>query len=94
MYEPDVNLAHGLEEEETLGYVDINNITPWDTWIAYIVEPEAEGLQWVQYLLSWVPPEFIPLVGGGIDVCPDECIRWLDCEECALSHILRDRGIF
>ncbi len=94
MYEPEVNLFHGLEEEETLGYVDINNIPPWDTWIAYIVEPEAEGLQWVQYLLSWVPPEFIPLVGGGIDVCPDECIRWLDCEECALSHILRDRGIF
>ena len=47
VYEPDTNLAHGLEELETNGFVDIDNIPPWDTWIVSIYEPAD-----VNYLLS------------------------------------------
>jgi hypothetical protein len=53
IYEPDFNLAHGLEELETMGFVDLENTPPWDTWVAYVYEQKQN------YLLSWVPRDFI-----------------------------------
>jgi hypothetical protein len=72
IYEPDMNMAHGLEENETRGYVDIDNIPPWDTWIDYAYEANAN------YLLSWVPGPFLALVAGGIAVSPEMCFRFLE----------------
>lgn len=88
IYEPDINLAHGLEEGETNGYVDIDNIPPWDTWVAYIYEGESN------YLLSWVPPQFVALVTSGIQVSPEECFRWLDRTEFKLKATLGEGKLF
>jgi hypothetical protein len=88
IYEPDINLAHGLEESETNGYVDIDNIPPWDTWVAYIYEEK------VNYLLSWVPAEFAQLVSDGIKVSPEACILWLDETDFALRSLLYGAGLF
>jgi hypothetical protein len=87
LYEPDVNLAHGLEESETRGYVDHDNTPPWDTWIAYMYEHQKS------YLLSWVPPEFVSLVTSGIKVSPEESFRWLDEQNLQWTAIMRDQGL-
>lgn len=87
IYEPDMNMAHGLEESETRGYVDIDNIPPWDTWIGYVVEAKAH------YLLSWVPGSFVALVTDGIAVSPEMCFRFLDDTDFDLRDRLRRCGI-
>jgi hypothetical protein len=87
LYEPDINLAHGLEESETCGYVDIDNTPPWDTWIAYLYDRDKN------FLLSWVPGEFISLVTAGIEVSPEESFRWLDEQTLQWTSILRDQGL-
>ena len=71
VYFPDENLCHGLEESETEGFVTVDNVPPWDTWIAYIYTKEEN------FLLSWVPDEFVNLVNSGIEVSPEECFNWL-----------------
>ena len=86
-YQPDLNLVHGLEEMETCGYVDIDNIPPWDTWIDYICE--ANG----NYLLCWVPAPFIPLVADGIAVNPELCFQWLDDTDFDMGDLLKRHGI-
>ena len=85
IYEPDVNLAHGLEELETNGFVDHDNTPPWDTWVAYIYEPNCN------YLLCWVPPEFVQIVSNGISVSPEESFRWLDDADLLLTREFRGR---
>ena len=87
IYEPDINLAHGLEESETRGYVDIDNIPPWDTWVDYIYEANAN------YLLAWVPGLFVALVTEGITVSPEKCIRWLDDTDFELRDVLKRCGV-
>jgi hypothetical protein len=83
IYEPDVNLCHGLEEEETRGFVDHDNTPPWDTWVAYVCEGGRS------YLLNWVPGEFVSLVSKGIDISPEQSFRWLDGERFLLTEMLR-----
>ncbi len=82
-----MNLAHGLEESETRGYVDIDNIPPWDTWIDYVVETNAN------YLLSWVPEQFVTLVTAGIAVSPEECFCFLDDTNFELRDRLKSCGV-
>jgi len=86
IYEPDVNLFTGLEEDETNGYVDYDNVPPWDTWVAYIYEPKRD------YLLSWVPPEFVTLMTSGINAS-DRSIGWLDEADLLLTASLRRNGL-
>jgi hypothetical protein len=30
------------------------------------------------YLVAWVPPEFLELANSGLDANPERCIQWLD----------------
>jgi hypothetical protein len=87
IYEPDMNLAHGLEESETRGFVDIDNIPPWDTWIDYVIEAKAN------YLLSWVPGPLVTLVTDGIAVSPEMCFRFLDDTDFELRDRLKSCGV-
>jgi hypothetical protein len=67
IYVPVENLADGAAEYASKRYFDVENAPPWDTWVAYSDRT----------LLSWVPAELIALVQQGIDVNPEECIRWM-----------------
>ncbi|HYX53273.1 MAG TPA: hypothetical protein VE783_07460 [Candidatus Limnocylindrales bacterium] len=67
-YCPAENLACGAAEVQSLGFFDVDNTPPWDTWVAY-----SEGV-----LLSWVPGELVELVNRGVQVNPEECIAWYD----------------
>ena len=44
------------------------------------------------YLVAWVPPDFIALASGGIDVNPEQCILWLDTMDDAFVRSLRRLG--
>jgi hypothetical protein len=85
-YEPDVNLFDGAAAAYTQEFFDVNNTPPWDTWVDY-VESDRYG-----FLVSWVPPCLIDLVGEGIWANPEMCIWWLDQRDTNLSHALSERG--
>ena len=66
LYAPQDNLACGAAEYLSLGYFDVDNVPPWDTWI----------LMLGKYLVSWVPPRLARLVQEGLDENPEPCILW------------------
>ena len=39
-YFPDENLACGVAEAETQGFFTVDNVPPWDTWVAYLHEDD------------------------------------------------------
>jgi hypothetical protein len=41
-------------------------------------EDGAQGEMEANYLVAWVPPDFIRLANQGVDANPEECIVWLD----------------
>jgi len=57
---------HGAAGVQSLGFFD--NLPPWDTWVA------MEG----RYLLPWVPPQMRKFTSAGVEVNPEECIKWAD----------------
>jgi hypothetical protein len=68
LYAPEENLACGAAEYSSLGFFDVDNVPPWDTWM----------LMLGKYLVLWVPPQLIRLVQEGLDVNPEQCILWAD----------------
>jgi len=74
VYFPDFDLACGAAELETDGYFDVNNVPPWDTWVTYIQDSHKVDLHDTEYLVSWVPPEFVALADKGVHVNPEQCI--------------------
>jgi hypothetical protein len=98
-YFPDDNLACGVAEAESQGFFDTNNIPPYDTWVwmvrnirSFAYADGAKGEMEANYLVAWVPPDFIPLAGGGVDVNPEGCILWLDTLDDAFVRSLRRLG--
>jgi hypothetical protein len=98
VYFPDADLCDGAAEVETDGYFDVFNTPPWDTWVGFFRDDRAETDAYVNYLVAWVPPVFVELVARGIEVNPEQCIRWLDETDCGLSRRIAgkpspDRGL-
>lgn len=68
LYIPEENLACGGAEYASHGFFDVNNVPPWDLWVAFSD----------QTLVTWVPTELIDTAQMGIDANPEACIRWVD----------------
>jgi len=85
VYFPDLDLCDGAAEAESRGFLDVNNTPPWDTWVAFAHYPDNSDHS---YLVSWVPPQFIPLAGAGIRVNPEECVKWLTDSDVPLKNQL------
>jgi hypothetical protein len=68
LYCPDDNLSDGAAAYSSKGFFDDENAPPWDTWVSF------EG----KYLISFVPRLLCGLAQRGIEVNPEECIRWAD----------------
>lgn len=84
-----MDLADGAAEAESHGFLDVNNTPPWDTWVAFVHYPETSE---DSYLLAWTPPEFVQLVDAGIEVIPEECVKWLEHSDVELRrHIIGRR---
>ena len=75
-YDAANNLCDGAAEVETDGFLDLENAPPWDTWVAYVLNPDAPEMFFRAYLLAWVPEAMVAAVARGIAVNPEECIAW------------------
>jgi len=74
-----------MAEAVSEGFFDVNNIPPYDTWVwmvrnirTFEYADHEQGEREANYLVAWVPPEFIQLASHGIDCNPERCILWLD----------------
>ena len=86
IYFPNNDLACGAAEQETTGVFDINNVPPWDTWVAYLQDEYNADSFDTEYLIAWVPPELVSLATEGIDVNPEQCIVWLSDTSVELAN--------
>ena len=86
VYFPDEQLACGAAEVATEGFFDVFNTPPWDTWVSWFEEDGG-------YLLCWVPGPFVERVAEGIDVNPEECIRWIEETDVGVKAALRELGL-
>jgi hypothetical protein len=87
-YFPDENLACGVAEAETGGFLTVDNVPPWDTWVAYLYEGDQAS-----YLVSWVPGKMTTVVDSGIHVNPEKCFDWADRRCPHLVKSLAERGL-
>lgn len=86
-YFPETNLYDGAAEVHTDGFLDVDNLPGWDTWIAFFEdEPETN---YGSYLIAWIPPEFVEVVSEGIAYNPEECIIWLADTDVSFAQELR-----
>jgi hypothetical protein len=84
-YFPEDNLADGAAQTGSEGFFDVDNIPPYDTWVwmvrnvrAFDYRDGGKGELEANYLVAWVPPDFVALASAGVDANPEECILWLD----------------
>lgn len=94
IYFPNDDLACGAAEQETAGFFDVNNVPPWDTWVTYFPD-EQQNIDSFdkEYLIAWVPPEFLRLANEGIEVNPEQCIQWLSDTTVELARALRAENL-
>jgi hypothetical protein len=88
VYFPDADLCCGAAEVESEGWFDVFNTPPWDTWVGFFRDDLPDTDAYANYLVAWVPPVFLEHVARGIEVNPEQCIRWLDETPCGLSRRL------
>lgn len=89
-YEPEQNMYDGAAENASEGFFEVDNVPPWDLWLMYVVE---DWQQPTTYLLAWVPPECLKLASTGIEVNPEQCIRWAEDVDAAFVRHLRGAGL-
>ena len=84
-YFPDDNLCDGVAKQESKGFFDFDNMPPYDTWIWWVrnlrrveYDDHTTDEREVNYLVAWVPPDFIELANAGIRHNAEDCIMWLD----------------
>jgi len=65
---PEETVSDGASEYSSCGFFDVNDVPPWDTWVAFSNAA----------LLSWVPGLLIDVVQKGIDDNVVNCIQWFD----------------
>src|SRR5215813_7888328 len=100
-YFPDDTLSDGFAEKESNGFFDVDNIPPYDTWVwmvhnmrAFKYSDGSSGEIDADYLVAWVPPDFIQLASRGVDANPEECILWLDTLDDEFVRSVRRLSLF
>ena len=90
VYFPDADLCDGAAQLESKGFLDVHNCPPWGTWVGFFADARKSDDAYANYLVAWIPPEFLTLVSAGIDMNPEECILWLERTQVALRSLLTD----
>jgi hypothetical protein len=67
---PSETLFDGAAQQSSNGFFDVNNVPPWDIWVSF----EDRTLS------CWVPNLLVDRAQMGIDMNPEGCIRWANCE--------------
>jgi hypothetical protein len=97
-YFPDENLRHGLAEWETNGFLDGDDIPPFDTWVWFERATDADTFEGgearaTSFLVAWVPSELINSVDRAIEMDPAPCLAWLDSLDTPLVTSLKRLGL-
>lgn len=74
---PQGSLSHGLSVGLTGGFIDGDEIPPWDTWIYFSNNR----------IVSWVPHNLISAVSSAIECNAEGCISWLCDSEPELAKV-------
>lgn len=91
-YFPEINLCDGAAENVTLEFLDVDNLPPWDTWVAYL-EDDRDREYGGSCLIAWIPPPFIGFVNEGIWVNPERCLMWLADSHVNYKQELQQAGL-
>jgi hypothetical protein len=91
VWERDLTIDDGVGEFLTKGYLDTSDMPPWDTWVTY-VSPGDDAAAQTGYLLSWVPPAFVPSVADAVANNAYGALYWLAGTRLLLSEILGEMG--
>jgi len=86
-------IPDGGPTEESLGFIDDDELPPWDTWLCYLEDDTPDSQYRHSYLVSWVPPEFIDLTQAASEVHFLDCLRWADTENTTFTRQLRAAGL-
>ena len=68
LYEPLENVSDGASASSSLGFFDMEDAPPWDTWFLH-----SSGS-----IFSWVPEDLTRNAQAGINANPVDCIHWCD----------------
>src|SRR5215469_4272277 len=71
LYKPSENLACAAAEASSNGFFHVNNVLRWEIWVDFSERT----------LVSWVAPALVDVAQMGIDVNPEECIRWAQWDQ-------------
>jgi hypothetical protein len=83
----------GIGPIESNGFIDICNFPPWDTWIYHGIEcgkfirAFPQDIRDIEYIISWVPEEMIPLIDETIKTLAEQCLQWVEDDYYNLSFI-------
>lgn len=89
VYWPDFSVAHGNTKEITKGFFTARDVPPWDTWIGVFHEKP-------DYLLSWVPAEFMEPVTQAVAQSFDGALGWIENDlqqEEPVYQLLKQKGL-
>ncbi len=108
VYFPDRNFFDGTAEYVSGGFFDVDNIPPWDTWLCLLPSEEGRswsasltaegdpgwwGFSNCCYLVSWVPPQFVPLAAEAVKVAVMDCLVWSEWVDSTFMRRLRATGL-
>jgi hypothetical protein len=68
----------GGAEVATGGFLDVDNLPPWDLWLEYVIEREPAKEGFDAYLVSRIPAAWVDRVSGGIFANPERRIGWAE----------------
>jgi len=91
VWERDLTIDDGLGESLTKGYLDTSDMPPWDTWVTYVSSGDDATAR-TGYLVSWVPPVFVPSVDDAVANNAYGALYWLAGTRLLLSEILGEMG--
>ncbi|MEI9980827.1 MAG: hypothetical protein WDN23_17860 [Edaphobacter sp.] len=80
LYEPLETVSDGAAQAASLGFYDIEDAPPWDTWFLY-----ADNT-----VFCCVPESAISSAQAGIDANPVDCIHWTNWFELARQNSEQD----
>ena len=86
---PERSVWDGAAEPVSEGFIDEDDMPPWDTWCYYGTENETHI---VPFIVAWVPPEFINLAQKAVDYNPVASIKWAASVSNEFTVALRTEG--
>jgi hypothetical protein len=78
------SIPDGAVSAMSKGFYDEDDLPPWDTWICYADDLNPE------YLISWVPPEWIEIARHGVESHFLDCMKWADMTDIELMIKVRN----